>query len=99
MPYCEVGRYADGDKWEGVRLFYRRYGCGATKVLLIIGTHANLPHQTSKGEGRGMSIMFSSHGKITFLFPLPLFAEKRFGVWFGSESKDWRGRTTRGARR
>ncbi|XP_066362688.1 uncharacterized protein [Miscanthus floridulus] len=37
MPYCEVGRYADGDKWEGVRLFYRRYGRGATKVLLIIG--------------------------------------------------------------
>lgn len=40
MPYCEVGRHADGDKWEGVRLFYRRYGRGATKVLLIIGTHA-----------------------------------------------------------
>ena len=40
MPYCEVGRYADGDKWEGVRLFYRRYGSGATKVLLVIGTHA-----------------------------------------------------------
>ncbi|CAN6336942.1 unnamed protein product [Urochloa humidicola] len=37
MPYCEVGRYADGDKWEGIRLFYRRYGRGATKVLLIIG--------------------------------------------------------------
>ncbi|KAJ1263861.1 hypothetical protein BS78_09G219400 [Paspalum vaginatum] len=37
MPYCEVDRYADGDKWEGVRLFYRRYGRGATKVLLIIG--------------------------------------------------------------
>ncbi|AQK91850.1 uncharacterized isoform X2 [Zea mays] len=37
MPYCEVGRYADGDKWEGVRVYYRRYGRGATKVLLIIG--------------------------------------------------------------
>jgi len=37
MPYCEVGRYADDDKSEGVRLFYRRYGRGATKVLLIIG--------------------------------------------------------------
>ncbi|PWZ09671.1 putative aminoacrylate hydrolase RutD [Zea mays] len=36
MPYCEVGRYADGDKWEGVRVYYRRYGRGATKVLLII---------------------------------------------------------------
>jgi hypothetical protein len=70
MPYCEVGRYADGDKWEGVRLFYRRYGRGATKVLLIIGTHANFPHQTSR---RRRSTMFSSHGKITFLFPLPLF--------------------------
>ncbi|XP_062232023.1 uncharacterized protein LOC133929325 isoform X2 [Phragmites australis] len=37
MPYCEVDRYQNGDKSEGVRLFYRRYGRGATKVLLIIG--------------------------------------------------------------
>ncbi|XP_062180295.1 uncharacterized protein LOC133884764 isoform X2 [Phragmites australis] len=37
MPYCEVDRYQNGEKWEGVRLFYRRYGHGATKVLLIIG--------------------------------------------------------------
>ncbi|VAH09992.1 unnamed protein product [Triticum turgidum subsp. durum] len=37
MPYCEVDRYQAGDKWEGVRLFYRRYGRGATKVLLVIG--------------------------------------------------------------
>ncbi|KAL5230025.1 hypothetical protein ABZP36_028801 [Zizania latifolia] len=37
MPYCEVDRYQNGDKWEGVRLFYRRYGRGGTKVLLIIG--------------------------------------------------------------
>lgn len=40
MPYCEVDRYQTGDKWEGVRLFYRRYGRGATKVLLVIGKHA-----------------------------------------------------------
>jgi hypothetical protein len=38
MPYCEVDRYQSGDKWEGVRLFYRRYGRGATKVLLVVGT-------------------------------------------------------------
>ncbi|TVU20421.1 hypothetical protein EJB05_36629 [Eragrostis curvula] len=38
MPYCEVDRYQNGDKSEGVRLFYRRYGRGATKVLLIIET-------------------------------------------------------------
>jgi hypothetical protein len=38
MPYCEVDRYQNGDKWEGVRLFYRRYGRGATKVLLVVGT-------------------------------------------------------------
>jgi hypothetical protein len=36
MPYCEV------DELEGVRLFYRRYGRGATKVLLIIGTPISL---------------------------------------------------------
>jgi hypothetical protein len=39
MPYCEVDRYQSGDEWEGVRLFYRRYGRGATKVLLVVGTH------------------------------------------------------------
>lgn len=58
MPYCEVGRYADGDKWEGVRLFYRRYGRGATKVLLIIGTHARTPISpgalSRSGGGRGI---------------------------------------------
>ncbi|CAM0954196.1 unnamed protein product [Alopecurus aequalis] len=37
MPYCEVDRYQSGDKWEGVRLYYRRYGRGATKVLLVVG--------------------------------------------------------------
>ncbi|GJM89616.1 hypothetical protein PR202_ga05824 [Eleusine coracana subsp. coracana] len=37
MPYCEVDRYQTDDKSEGVRLFYRRYGGGSTKVLLIIG--------------------------------------------------------------
>ena len=80
MPYCEVGRYADDDKSEGVRLFYRRYGRGATKVLLIIGTHANVSPYL---RGRREASCSPSHGKITFLFPLALFAEKRFGVWFG----------------
>uniref|UniRef100_A0A0E0PQL5 AB hydrolase-1 domain-containing protein n=1 Tax=Oryza rufipogon TaxID=4529 RepID=A0A0E0PQL5_ORYRU len=37
MPYCEVDRYQNGDEWDGVRLFYRRFGRGATKVLLVIG--------------------------------------------------------------
>uniref|UniRef100_A0A0D9WJ93 AB hydrolase-1 domain-containing protein n=1 Tax=Leersia perrieri TaxID=77586 RepID=A0A0D9WJ93_9ORYZ len=37
MPYCEVDRYQNGEKWDGVRLFYRRYGRGAVKVLLVIG--------------------------------------------------------------
>jgi hypothetical protein len=46
MPYCEVGRYQSGDKSEGIRLFYRRYGRGATKVLLIIGTAAPIPLAT-----------------------------------------------------
>ncbi|EMS51530.1 hypothetical protein TRIUR3_05235 [Triticum urartu] len=48
MPYCEVDRYQAGDKWEGVRLFYRRYGRGATKVLLVIGKHAAPPNPIGK---------------------------------------------------
>ncbi|XP_062223471.1 uncharacterized protein LOC133922247 [Phragmites australis] len=35
MPYCVVTAAAAGD--EEVRIFYQRYGHGATKVLLIIG--------------------------------------------------------------
>jgi hypothetical protein len=39
MPYCSVnGREAAaGSGEEEVRIFYQRYGHGATKVLLIIG--------------------------------------------------------------
>jgi len=74
MPYCEVGRYADGDKWEGVRLFYRRYGRGVTKVLLIIGTHAA---DLSRAEEKEESCSFFSCSiavkKITFWFPLSAF--------------------------
>ncbi|XP_010924903.1 uncharacterized protein [Elaeis guineensis] len=36
MPFCEVGT----SRGEGVRIFYRRYGHGSTKVLLIIGLAA-----------------------------------------------------------
>jgi hypothetical protein len=39
MPYCETGRYADNDKWEGPRVYYCRYRYRATKVLLIIGVY------------------------------------------------------------
>ncbi|KAF3324602.1 aminoacrylate hydrolase RutD [Carex littledalei] len=35
MPYCELNSCEEESK--GVRLFYRRYGHGKTKVLLIIG--------------------------------------------------------------
>lgn len=41
MPYCVVSggsvSAAGGDGHEDVRIFYQRYGHGATKVLLIIG--------------------------------------------------------------
>ncbi|KAL6640328.1 hypothetical protein ACP70R_022177 [Stipagrostis hirtigluma subsp. patula] len=38
MPYCVVTPGAGaGDEAEEVRIFYQRYGHGATKVLLIIG--------------------------------------------------------------
>lgn len=41
MPYCVVSGgsalAASGDGHEDVRIFYQRYGRGATKVLLIIG--------------------------------------------------------------
>ncbi|AQK91847.1 alpha/beta-Hydrolases superfamily protein [Zea mays] len=79
MPYCEVGRYADGDKWEGVRVYYRRYGRGATKVLLIIGTHtAGLSSPGPRPRG-GRGILFFL---LVLLFKECFFAEKRFGVWF-----------------
>jgi hypothetical protein len=35
MPYCELNSF--GEENKGGRLFYRRYGHGKTKVLLIIG--------------------------------------------------------------
>ena len=77
MPYCEVGRYADGDKWEGVRLFYRRYGRGVTKVLLIIGTHArrSLPGLDREEKEESCSFFSCSIAvkKITFWFPLSAF--------------------------
>lgn len=38
MPYCVVTAAAvAGGEQEEVRIFYQRYGHGATKVLLIIG--------------------------------------------------------------
>jgi hypothetical protein len=44
MPYCVVtaagGGGAAHTPEEEVRMFYQRYGHGATKVLLIIGTAA-----------------------------------------------------------
>jgi hypothetical protein len=39
MPYCVVTAAAvAGGEQEEVRIFYQRYGHGATKVLLIIGS-------------------------------------------------------------
>ena len=39
MPYCVVtAAGVAGGEQEEVRIFYQRYGHGATKVLLIIGT-------------------------------------------------------------
>ena len=80
MPYCEVGSYADGDKWEGVRLFYRRYGRGATKVLLIIGTHARRSPpdlDREEEEEESCSFFLFSHVvavmKITFWVPCCAF--------------------------
>ncbi|KAK1275674.1 hypothetical protein QJS04_geneDACA022488 [Acorus gramineus] len=37
MPFCDVGKYQKGKENNGVKIFYRRYGHGSTKVLLIIG--------------------------------------------------------------
>ena len=39
MPYCVVTAAAVAASEQGeVRIFYQRYGHGATKVLLIIGS-------------------------------------------------------------
>nr|GMC53322.1 putative aminoacrylate hydrolase RutD [Ipomoea batatas] len=40
MPICEVGRYQDDEdaaKNNGIEIFYRTYGHGPVKVLMIIG--------------------------------------------------------------
>lgn len=43
MPYCEVRKEQSGDSSDGaslnngIKIFYRTYGSGPTKVLLIIG--------------------------------------------------------------
>ncbi|XP_010266578.1 PREDICTED: uncharacterized protein LOC104604050 isoform X2 [Nelumbo nucifera] len=39
MPFCDVNKYQGGGGNNGVKIFYRTYGHGTTKVLLIIGTH------------------------------------------------------------
>lgn len=43
MPFCDVGRYqsgSDGGSNNGIKIFYRTYGHGPIKVLLIIGLAA-----------------------------------------------------------
>ncbi|XP_073007489.1 uncharacterized protein [Typha latifolia] len=37
MPYCFVSKSSSAEGSHGIRLFYQTYGCGPTKVLLIIG--------------------------------------------------------------
>ena len=42
MPFCNVSKTQNGDGIEeqnlnGIKIFYRRYGHGSIKVLLIIG--------------------------------------------------------------
>lgn len=40
MPICEVGRYQDDEDAvmnNGIKIFYRTYGQGPVKVLMIIG--------------------------------------------------------------
>ncbi|XP_073006885.1 uncharacterized protein [Typha latifolia] len=43
MPFCDVSRYekgwekSEGGEGNGIKIFYRRYGRGSTKVLFIIG--------------------------------------------------------------
>ncbi|MQL89889.1 hypothetical protein Taro_022488 [Colocasia esculenta] len=41
MPFCDVSKYEEGversETGHGIKIFYRRYGHGSTKVLLIIG--------------------------------------------------------------
>ncbi|KAJ4956409.1 hypothetical protein NE237_013192 [Protea cynaroides] len=38
MPFCDVSKYQDGGEGNnGIKIFYRNYGHGPTKVLLIIG--------------------------------------------------------------
>lgn len=40
MPYCNVVKERSSeDDGVGTKIFYRRYGRGDTKVLLIIGNH------------------------------------------------------------
>ncbi|GJM90964.1 hypothetical protein PR202_ga07294 [Eleusine coracana subsp. coracana] len=53
MPYCSVsGRAADdGGEEEEVRIFYQRYGYGATKVILIIGFAGTLESWAPQVKG------------------------------------------------
>lgn len=37
MPFCEVSKYQPGRFSEGISIFYKQYGHGDIKVLLIIG--------------------------------------------------------------
>nr|XP_043617800.1 putative aminoacrylate hydrolase RutD [Erigeron canadensis] len=43
MPFCEVGKYQTGNDSiinNGIKIFYRTYGAGPIKVLMIIGLAA-----------------------------------------------------------
>ncbi|KAJ7965326.1 Epoxide hydrolase-like [Quillaja saponaria] len=61
MPYCEVGTQQSsvgGKLNNGINIFYRTYGCGPTKVLLIIGlagTHESWGPQITGLTGTTMA--------------------------------------------
>lgn len=45
MPFCEVGKYqdpADAAGNNGIKIFYKTYGRGPVKVLLIIGNFLSI---------------------------------------------------------
>ncbi|KAF8380010.1 hypothetical protein HHK36_027479 [Tetracentron sinense] len=55
MPFCDVSKYQNGGGNNGTKIFYRTYGHGTSKVLLIIGlagTHDSWGPQIKSLTGR-----------------------------------------------
>ncbi|KAI3756940.1 hypothetical protein L6452_04472 [Arctium lappa] len=54
MPLCDVGRYQNGDDAvinNGIKIFYRTYGAGPVKILMIIGLAATHDSWNPQIEG------------------------------------------------